>query len=217
MVDPILDQSAAAAARTPVQISQRARSLYRHAPAFTRLLQTYRPFICPFDRLIPLVPPKATVLDVGCGAGLFLALLAEEGRVAHAVGFDSNAAAIASARTAAQRLTAARGVEFSRIDATAPWPQGRYDVVSVIDVMHHIPPHAQRGFLAQARNALSEGGMILYKDMVSRPFWRALANRLHDLLLARQWIHYVKLEDVEDWGRSLGLKVVDRGRANLFW
>jgi 2-polyprenyl-3-methyl-5-hydroxy-6-metoxy-1,4-benzoquinol methylase len=34
------------------------------------------------------IPAGASVLDVGCGAGLFLLLLGQQGRIRDALGFD---------------------------------------------------------------------------------------------------------------------------------
>jgi hypothetical protein len=36
----------------------------------------------------------------------------------------------------------------------------------------------------------------------------AAANRMHDLMLARQWIHYVHLSDVMDWASQEGLNAI---------
>ena len=41
------------------------------------------------------------------------------------------------------------------------------------------------------------GGLLIYKDTASAPAWAAWVNRLHDLVLARQWIHYAPIADVE--------------------
>jgi hypothetical protein len=52
-------------------------------------MQALRPLICPFDELLDLVPIGARMLDAGCGAGLFLGLLADAGRLGEGYGFDT--------------------------------------------------------------------------------------------------------------------------------
>jgi 2-polyprenyl-3-methyl-5-hydroxy-6-metoxy-1,4-benzoquinol methylase len=179
-----------------------------------RLLQKYRPFICPFGALIDLVRPGASVLDVGCGGGLFLALLTHTGRLGSGVGFDSSAAAIATAQAAALP-----NCRFLRLDAAEPWPAepARFDVVSIIDVMHHVPPAHQREVIHTAALRIAPGGLLLYKDMCRKPLWRGWANRLHDLVLARQWIHYAPIEDVEQWAGDAGLRLEHSSKHNLLW
>ena len=190
---------------SPAALSRVAARLYKCSPLLTRQLQRYRPFICPFDRLLPLVPAGTSVLDVGCGAGLFLNLLAASGHTGPLHGLDASGSAIAAAQRAAAQLPAGASVRFECRDATQEWPSASFDVVSLIDVMHHIPPQAQQGVIARVARALAPGGVFIYKDMVARPLWLAGANRLHDLLLARQWIHYAALHDVERWCRDAGL------------
>jgi hypothetical protein len=53
--------------------------------------------------------------------------------------------------------------------------------------------------------------------MVTRPVWRALANRAHDLLIARQWIHYLPLDAAVDWAQSKGYEVVEKRSINMLW
>jgi hypothetical protein len=40
-------------------------SAYSDAPIFQRALVAARPFICPFDPIITMIPPNKEVLDVG--------------------------------------------------------------------------------------------------------------------------------------------------------
>ena len=53
--------------------------------------------------------------------------------------------------------------------------------------------------------------------MVRRPVWRALANRLHDLLIARQRIHYLPVEQVIEWAQAKGFRVIEQRRMDMLW
>jgi 2-polyprenyl-3-methyl-5-hydroxy-6-metoxy-1,4-benzoquinol methylase len=194
-----------------------ARELYGDAETGIKYKQGYRPYICPFHLLVDYVPRGASVLDVGCGAGLFILLLAKLGRIRSAVGFDADDAAIRAARHAAGKLPDRSAIYFERRSAHDPWPEGRFDVVSIIDVMHHVPPQKQPELIATASEHLNPGGLLLYKDMASRPLWRAWANRLHDLASVQEWIHYAELEDVVLWARGGGLRLDHRDAINMLW
>jgi 2-polyprenyl-3-methyl-5-hydroxy-6-metoxy-1,4-benzoquinol methylase len=152
-------------------------------------MQHYRPYICPFERLLPHIPQRATVLDIGCGSGLLLALAASSGLDIRGVGVDTSEPAIAIAQ-----LLGLRGVEFQQ-----SWPEGLFDVVTMVDVLHHVPPAEQRHFFQRAAAKVAPGGKLIYKDMAERPWWRAAANRIHDLAVAREWIHYVPIARVQEW------------------
>jgi 2-polyprenyl-3-methyl-5-hydroxy-6-metoxy-1,4-benzoquinol methylase len=192
-----------------------AASLFDGIPG--SLFQRWRPAICPFDALIEQVPRDSTVLDVGCGSGLFLGLLAGTGRLRSAMGFDSSAAAIGKAQQMQRRLPEPGRLSFECRSAAAEWPAGSFDVVSIIDVMHHVPPQHQASVIRIAASRIKPGGVLLYKDMVRRPFWRAAMNRLHDLVLARQWIHYAPIEDVRRWVREAGLVITLEQQHDMLW
>ena len=202
---------------TPATLSARAKRLYRGASGVSALLQTLRPYICPFQEIMPLVPHGATVLDAGCGAGLFLGLLADCGYISSGMGFDSNPAILALAQRMTKHLPARVSIEFRHIDAAAAWPTETFDVVSLIDVLHHLPPASHSWVLSQAIARVRAGGILLYKDMATRPRWRALCNQAHDLVVAHQWVHHVPIAFIEQHASSHGLTVTARGAASCYW
>jgi 2-polyprenyl-3-methyl-5-hydroxy-6-metoxy-1,4-benzoquinol methylase len=198
-------------------VTRLASKIYQGAPALTRLLQMGRPFICPLDKLGIHIRPGSRLLDVGCGAGLFVLSLASAGRIASAVAVDTNASSIAAAKAAAQRLPVPCDIHFAAIDPDDPLPTGTFDAVSLIDVMHHVPSAAQAAFLQRVQQRVRPGGVLLYKDMCDAPAWKAWGNRLHDLLLARQWINYAPLETIEALAVSSGLRLLHKDSYTRFF
>ena len=180
-------------------------------------MQSLRPYICPFGELLNLVPPRARVLDVGCGSGIFLLFLADLQRIDSGLGFDVSADAILAARQAAASSSAAGILKFEERAISDGIPTGDWTVVSVIDVIHHVPEAAQASFVQALCDATRPGARLIVKDMVSTPRWRALANRMHDLLMARQWVHHIDPDTVETWVDSRGMRCVHRSQTNLYW
>lgn len=201
------------------QIVQDAKDLFTRGPRLARTIQHLRPYICPFHLLVEVVTPGASVLDVGCGSGLFLGLLMKRIGLRTAVGFDFSSTAIALAQGMRENLSAAdrAALRFECRDAGDEWPEGYFDVVSMIDVMHHVPPQAQKAVFAKAVSRVAPGGVLLYKDMADTPAMLSLANQLHDLAMARQWINYAPLEDVRDWGREAGLELEKEAACRMLW
>ena len=91
-------------ALTAADIAALTREIYTDGSAARRMMMYGRPYICPFEELIRRTPEGASVLDVGCGDGLFLNVLGKLDRIAGGLGFDTSETALASARDAAAKI-----------------------------------------------------------------------------------------------------------------
>jgi SAM-dependent methyltransferase len=165
------------------------KSQYRDSPGIlARSKAIYRPLIYPFDRLLNLLPGGQRVLDIGCGAGVFLQLAVQYRRPSAIAGLETNRQAIECAR----RLFPSRdGGVPARLEvydgATLPGWIGEYDYVFLVDVLHHIPRDRQGQALRDLFRKLKVGARLIIKDIdAGQPFW-CLFNKLHDLLLAGQY------------------------------
>jgi len=192
---------------SPASLRPFFRELYRDAPLVHRLRAMGRPVICPFEPFISVVPRGARTLDIGCGAGGILLVLAATGRIGEGIGCDVSEAAIRAAM-AAQRRLPAMGVSFHRVEAIDDVPCGPFDAVLMIDTLHHIPPKQQRQAVLAAVQRVAPGGVLIYKDMMSRPARRRVANTLHDFLVAGEIVNYRSIAELETWVKDAGLSLV---------
>ena len=96
------------------------------------------------------------VLEVGCGAGAFTALLAAPGRAVRAVDIDADR--VAAAREATSGLNEVH-VEEADI-AAAGWRE-RFDTVVMLDVLEHISDDL--AILRRLHDALVPGGTLVVK------------------------------------------------------
>jgi 2-polyprenyl-3-methyl-5-hydroxy-6-metoxy-1,4-benzoquinol methylase len=179
-------------------------------------MQHLRPEICPFHELLPLTPHGASVMDIGCGSGLFLGLLRYFGFGITGFGFDASPLAIECANLMA-RQHGGGNLRFEHIRKADPWPEGQFDVVSMIDVLHHIPVDHQESAFRAAAARVSPGGLLLYKDMSDSPWYCSGANRVHDLVVAREWIHYVPAAVTERWAVASGLELETAASFRMLW
>ncbi len=97
------------------------------------------------------LPPDARILEVGCGTGHNLEMLGGFGRV-EAIEVDAAAREIAS-----QRLGGA--VMASPLPELPGVPDGRYDLIAILDVIEHIDEDVAG--LAALASKLKPGGRIL--------------------------------------------------------
>ena len=116
------------------------------------------------------------VLDLGCGPGQDAVLFQDRGRYEY-LGIDINPKYIAIA-------SKVYGMDFRTADVTAGEEfKGRYDIVLINSIIHHLTPEQTHTILKSARGALAEGGQCLVLDMVypavSRP-----SNGINRLLIS---------------------------------
>jgi 2-polyprenyl-3-methyl-5-hydroxy-6-metoxy-1,4-benzoquinol methylase len=200
--------------QTPREISDIIKRCYPLHRGLGGAITRLRPYICPFEELLPWIPSRSSVLDVGCGVGIMSVLAVEVAGARHVLGFDTSGAAIAVAR----QTSLSREVDtiFQTLDHSQ-WPEGIFDVVMCVDVLHHVPPTSQRAFVSRLAQSTSPGGCLIFKDISPRPFWKAVANRMHDLIMARQWIHYRHEDEVAGWLQEEGLALETRIRLDRLW
>lgn len=108
------------------------------------------------------------ILDIGCGAGGLAKTLAAEG--AQVTGIDPNSKAVLDAR---DLVPAAR---FEQAGAEAlPFDDGAFDVVLVVNTLHHVPLDAMDRSLAEAARVTSSSGfLIVIEPLAKGTFFDAL-------------------------------------------
>jgi 2-polyprenyl-3-methyl-5-hydroxy-6-metoxy-1,4-benzoquinol methylase len=180
---------------------------YADSNIAVRALASARTMICPFERVARHIPFGSNVLDIGCGTGAFVTSLAIQGRISSAVGCDVSSIALEAGQRAIKRLNLPN-LEFYHASTMSEWPSKKFDVVCLIDILHHIRPVGQKQFFMEAASKVTPGGLMIYKDMADRPAWKAWTNRIHDLVLARDWINYVPFRLALQWSDNISYKTI---------
>jgi SAM-dependent methyltransferase len=108
-------------------------------------------------------PAKAQILEIGCGTGHNLAMLAQFGRV-DALELDDEARALAE-----QRL--GRKVMSAPLPGLAGVKKAHYDLVAALDVIEHIDE--DRAALASIAARLKPGGKLLMTVPAHQWMWSA--------------------------------------------
>jgi SAM-dependent methyltransferase len=96
---------------------------------------------------------RPAMLDVGCGVGGLHPLL--RGTVGRLAGIDVSHESIAQARADN------REVDYQAFDGkTFPHESASFNLVTAICVLHHVPPAAWGGFMAELRRVVRPGGLV---------------------------------------------------------
>ena len=159
------------------------------------------------DEIGQYLPPSGTILDIGCGFGLFSLYYAATGPARLVRGVDLDARRIGMARRAAARL-GLENVVYELGDARDFKGDSQVSAAYMLDIAHHVPAHAVPPLLHQLHRAVAPGGMLMVKDVDTRPApkrWFTWA--LDKLMDPRAPVHYWPAEELgatlEDAGFSV--------------
>ena len=125
---------------------------------------------------VPIFVGRAPVLDIGCGRGELLDLLAASGVAAR--GVDNDAGMVAQAR--------AKGHDVEESDALVhlrSLPDASLGAVVSIQTVEHIAPELIQGLFCEAARALRPGGVMVVETInphsiqAMKTFWIDLTHR----------------------------------------
>ena len=192
----------------------------RHGPArrlagLAGIKTRWRPLICPLEQVLSAVPEGARVYDIGCGTGSLLYLAATLRGAAAAHGYDISAATIEAAQLFAPGLPAFRAALMAAEET--PPPLEGYDAVAMVDVLHHIPPARQTGFLDAVVRGMDRDAWLILADINPERRLRALCNQLHDLALAREWVHPISPATVAPVIAAAGATIIAERFVTTLW
>ena len=150
------------------------RRTWSAAPAATRFHVLGRFLTCPFLRVLYHLPPRARVLDLGAGHGIFAHLALESGaRSVVAVEPDRRKIFLTYPRP---HLNVVGGYD----DSVA----GTFDAVTLFDVLYRFPVGEWDGLFRSVRARLAPGGVFLIKELDpenrAKQFWNRTQERISD-------------------------------------
>ena len=152
------------------------RRTFAAAPPATRAHVIGRFLTCPFLRVLPHLPPGGRVLDLGAGHGTFARLAVEAGA----------SQVVALEPDLRKTLPSFDHPRVRFVAGYADAVGGRFDAVTIFDVLYRIPLDAWDPILATAFERLRPGGLFLLKEIDPahrlKGGWNRLQERIADLL-----------------------------------
>lgn len=171
--------------------------------------------ICPFDRVLPFVPPRGRLLDVGCGAGLWLNYLALERPELELTGLDPDPRKLAAVR--ASGSAEIRVHQGSALEL----PPGPFECITVFDVLYLLSDAQKSQVLSACFQRLSPQGTLLVKELDVTPLWKFVPAALEETLAVRlvnlthgDRLHFQRVEGLATACAEAGFEGVEVSRID---
>jgi cyclopropane fatty-acyl-phospholipid synthase-like methyltransferase len=172
--------------------------------------------MCPLFDILPFIQENAeSMLDLGCGTGLLLYCSFKLKKVQNAVGIDVDSNFINLLNNTFSKFNSTHYKFFSR-DNYKFWPQETFNIVSMIDLLHHLKKHDQITYFKEAAKRVKSNGIFIVKDMLNRPKFYGLMNTINDLIFSRQLANYPDLDQLVS-EISADFKVIFSNQTRLLW
>jgi len=170
----------------------------------------------PWEAILKNFPRGDSIIDIGCGHGVLINLLAMcDCGYKKMIGVDLSAEKINVAKTTSSNRNSFYLTDIFDLKESA-------DVYSIFDVLYLLPHNLQEKLLKYIYDILPEDGYLILKEIGKKPKWKFLINIIQESISVKL-LHltlggkfYFKSEsDFNDILKNIGFKVtvehIDRG------
>jgi len=189
---------------------------YSHLDWWSRFHIRARLKACPWQLILKYFPDGEKLVDIGCGHGIFIHLLAESDRhFEQFIGVDLASDKIEIAKTTADSRMTFCNKDIYKIDLTA-------DVFSLLDVLYLIPYKEQLPLLKYLYEKLPTNGYLVVKEVAKEQsikyYWSYFEEIVMIYLLRKTLgsrIYFRTRDDYVSTLKSIGFNVtvhkIDKG------
>lgn len=152
---------------------------YKESPLSTRLYIRLKFIINPIIKVEPHVPKSGKIVDLGCGRGLFACILRLGSGEREIRGFDLDETKIKAAVANSEKTSFLRFEKGDIVNMLYP----EADAFVLFDVLYLIPYRDQETILRKCHSALRRDGVLIIKDMDTRPRGKYVWNYLQETIV----------------------------------
>ncbi|MHB9111736.1 MAG: class I SAM-dependent methyltransferase [Thermoleophilia bacterium] len=153
--------------------------LYSGASRSVRAFLRCRVLLSDLEFIERHVSERGTIVDLGCGHGLFanLMTLRSTQRMVTGIDLDPDKIAVAS-----ETIGSRENIDFICADVfETNIPE--CDAITIVDVLYLLPQSEQLRILQECRRKLRKGGLLVWKAQERRPRWKFAWTWFQEMLV----------------------------------
>lgn len=144
---------------------------------FSEVFAKIRIWDAPLEMIARLVPQIGTVVDLGCGDGLFTNYLALDSAKRKVIGVEINPQRLKEAEKDIQNVKFQRG-DILKTNIPAA------DTILLIHVLHHLSSYEQQvQLIKQCKAKLKKDGKLIIVEIIKRPLLKYVFTWVVDVLI----------------------------------
>lgn len=154
-------------------------ALYAGSPLSVRAFVRGRTLLSDLESIERYVPESGTVVDLGCGHGLFANLMALRSKRRRVIGMDLAPEKIGIATTTIRHRDNLDFICADFFEAHIP----DCDAITIVDVLYLMPAEEQLRILRECRRKLGDGGLLVWKSQERRPRWKFALTWCQEMIM----------------------------------
>ncbi|MDD4026638.1 MAG: class I SAM-dependent methyltransferase [Candidatus Shapirobacteria bacterium] len=174
-----------------------------------------RSIVLPLFQIESLLPPKGSILDVGCGYGFTSIFFALKNKKRQIFGSEIESKRVLLAKKVSKSIS---NISFETSDLINK-NKSKFDVVLAIDLLHHINFSQKKTFLKDASLKLKPKGLLIIKDIDTTPIHKYFWNYIHDSIMTKfSKLYFLSSNQIENLLIKNNFKIIKKGKyKNLFY
>jgi cyclopropane fatty-acyl-phospholipid synthase-like methyltransferase len=169
------------------------------------------------EMVLSRIPPHCSLFDLGCGTGAFLQLIAQSKNPKSLGGSETNPSLLEKSSAILQKEYPHLAKTLNFIVSDIPPSQiESYSVITLVDVLHHIPKLKQKGFLEKIHHNMRSGATFLLKDIdAASPL--VIFNKIHDAIFSSNGFQERHSTEICTLLQAAGFEIIDKEAKRRLW
>ena len=170
------------------------------------MLSKLRKIILPIELITKNIPINSNILDIGCGRNQIYKKINMDQMQSY-TGLDL----MIKDETISKKIKVFNSSWEKFLEEIV-----NYDVILIIDILHHIKKLDQKILIETTLKNMKNGSTLIYKDISNKNFFFSLMNRLHDLIYNFTIINYYDSDKIISYLRDESYRY-NYFKKRIFW